>query len=297
MKTQLFGSIEVNKLIELDQIPLDHDFLLGNVTKEIIDEHRHWLGDHLVEPGSHRFYMSFHSYVIRTPTLNILVDTCNGNHKPRPSMATYNMLNTPYLERLAEFGLTPDDIDIVMCTHLHTDHVGWNTRLENGRWVPTFKNARYLMSRIDFEVFDEMHRSNPEKPVNRGSFLDSVLPVVEAGLAVFVDPGDVADADLTDTIRFESAIGHSPGNLNIMLSAGGRRACLCGDVFHHPIQIARPDLWNPADYDHPLGEQARRHLLDTYADSDMLLLTGHFPDPSGGHIVSHGDSFRFHFQD
>jgi glyoxylase-like metal-dependent hydrolase (beta-lactamase superfamily II) len=297
MKSQTFGSIEVHKLVEVDRLAVDHNFLLGNLTPEILNEHREWLGPNLVEPNSNRLYLSFHTYVIRTPTLNILVDTCNGNHKPRPSMAAFNMLDTPYLARLAEFGLAPEDIDIVMCTHLHTDHVGWNTRLENGRWVPTFRNARYLMSRVDFETFDKMHRSNPPLPINRGSFIDSVLPVVEHGLAVFVDPGDVVDADLTDTIRLESAIGHSPGNINIMLTSGGRRACLCGDVFHHAIQMARPELASPADFDHELGVQARQHLLDTYADSDMMMLTGHFPDPTAGHIVSHGNSFRFRFED
>jgi glyoxylase-like metal-dependent hydrolase (beta-lactamase superfamily II) len=296
MKTQVLGSLEIRKLVEMEQFAVDCHWLLGNLTPEILREHREWLGPSLVEPGTNKIYIAFHSYVIQTPTLNILVDTCNGNDKQRPSMPAWTNLKTPYLERLKALGLTPDDIDIVMCTHLHTDHVGWNTRLENGRWVPTFPNARYIMSRGDFEFYDKLHKSNPPQPVNRGSFIDSVLPVVERGLAVFVDPGDTVDADLTDSVTLESAIGHTAGNLNILLKSGGRRACLSGDVFHHPIQFARPDLVSPADFNSDKAVAVRKRMIDSYADSDMMILAAHFPDPTAGHIVRHGNGFRFKFE-
>ncbi len=297
MKTQKFGSIEVHKLVEIDRMAVDCGWLLKNLTPEILEGQRDWLGPNLVEPGSSKIFISFHSYVIRTGKLNILIDTCNGNDKQRPSMPAWHMLNTDYLLRLHDIGLKPEDIDIVMCTHLHADHVGWNTKLENGRWVPTFPKARYLMSRGDYEYYDQLHRSNPPLPVNRGSFIDSVLPVMEHGRAVLVDPGDRVDADLTDAIRLESAAGHTPGNLNIFLNSGGKRACFSGDVFHHAIQCALPELMSPADFNSEQGIAARRHLLDTYADSDLLLLTGHFPEPTAGRIVRHGDGFRFRFGD
>lgn len=295
MKALQLGSLEVHKLVEIDRLAMDPKFLLGNVTPEIIAENRGWLGPNLVEPGSDRLYLSFHSYVIRTPGCNILVDTCNGNHKQRPSMPDWHMLDLPYLGRLKAIGLTPDDIDFVMCTHLHADHVGWNTRLDNGRWVPTFSRARYLMSRTDYEHYDGLHRSNPPLPVNRGSFADSVLPVMEHGQAVLVSVDDALDGQLTDHVRLAGAPGHTPGNLNIHLRGGGRNACLCGDVLHHAIQCADPTLTSPADFDREQAIRTRRDLLAACADTDTLVLTGHFPDPTVGRVVGHGDSFRFNF--
>ena len=297
MKIQQVGDIEVHKLVEIDRMTVDASWLLANLTPEILDEHREWLTPNLVVPGEHKVHLSFHSYVLRTPTLNILVDTCNGNHKQRPSMPAWHMLELPYLERLAKIGLRPEDIDLVMCTHLHTDHVGWNTQLKDGRWVPTFPRARYLMSRVDFDTFNAQHLADPDKPVNRGSFVDSVLPVVEHGQAVMVDPGDLVHADLADNMWLESSAGHSPGNLNIFMKSRGKRACMCGDVFHHAIQCARPDLYSPADYNNAQGVTARVHLLESYADTDMLVLAAHFPDPTAGRFVRHGDSYRFRFED
>jgi glyoxylase-like metal-dependent hydrolase (beta-lactamase superfamily II) len=297
MKTQQLGSIEIHKLVEIERMAVDPAWLLGNITPENIAANREWLGPRLVEPGSDKLVLSFHSYVIKTPTLNILVDTCNGNDKERPSMPAWHRLNLPYLERLGALGLRPEDIDIVMCTHLHTDHVGWNTRLENGRWVPTFSNARYLMSKQDFTHFDALHRAGPEQPVNRGSFVDSVLPVVEHGKAVMIEPGDTVAADLSDQVWLESAPGHSPGNLNIFIKSGGRRVCLCGDVMHHAIQCAVPELSSPADADKAQAIASRRKLLEQTADTDITLLTGHFPDPTAGRVVSHGDAFRFAFEE
>jgi glyoxylase-like metal-dependent hydrolase (beta-lactamase superfamily II) len=295
MRVQRFGELEVHKVVEIDRMAVDAEWLLSNITDEIVEENKAWLTPNLVEPGTNRLVISFHSYVIKTPQLNILVDTCNGNDKHRPSVPAWDRLNLPYLQRLKDVGLSPEDIDIVMCTHLHTDHVGWNTRLENGRWVPTFPRARYLMSRADFVYFDKLHRSNPSQPVNRGSFADSVLPVVESGLAEFVDPGDVVDARLTKGITLEDAAGHSPGNLNIVVRAGGREACMCGDVIHHPIQCAVPELSSSADYDGARAFAARRDLLARCADSGAALLAAHFPEPTAGRVVAHGDRFRFSF--
>lgn len=297
MKAQQLGSIEIHKLVEIERLAVDAPWLLGNITPDIIAENRDWLGPRLIEPGTDKLLLSFHSYVIRTPTLNILVDTCNGNHKQRPTMPAWHMLETPYLDRLKAIGLAPEDIDIVLCTHLHADHVGWNTRLEDGRWVPTFPNARYLMSKIDFEFFNALHQAGPEQPVNRGSFIDSVLPVVEHGKAVMVGPGDTVDADLSDDVWLEAAPGHSHGNMNIFVKSGGRQACLCGDVIHHAIQCAAPELSNPADIDKPLAHQTRRKLIERCADTDIAVLTGHFPDPTAGRIVSHGGTFRFLFDE
>jgi glyoxylase-like metal-dependent hydrolase (beta-lactamase superfamily II) len=297
VKTYTLGSLEIHKLVEIDRLAVDASSLFSNVTAEMVDKNREWLGPNLVEPGSYRIFLSFHSYVIKTPTLNILVDTCIGNHKQRPTMPEWHDLTTDYIGRLARIGIAPEDVDIVMCTHLHADHVGWNTKLENGRWVPTFPNARYLMSRLDYELFNATHLSNPELLVNRGSFVDSVLPVVEHGLAIMVDESDIIDSQLTGKIWMESAAGHSPGSLNLQLHDGGSRACICGDVIHHPIQAAIPEISNTADYNREDALASRRALLERCADTDTILLSGHFPDPTAGRVISHKEAFRFLFDE
>ncbi len=295
MKTQEFGATQVHKVVEIETLAVEPQWLLGNITPDIVARNREWLGPKLVEPGTDKLILSFHSYVIRTPSATILVDTCNGNDKHRPSMPAWDMMDTPYLDRLKSAGVGPGDIDVVLCTHLHTDHVGWNTRLENGRWVPTFPNARYVMSRREYAYFEAKHRENPDIPVNRGSFVDSVLPVVEAGRATLVDPGDGLGAELGADVWLQDASGHSPAGMNLWLKGGGRLGCFCGDVIHHAIQCADPTLSNPADYDSAMGVRARRALLEQCADTDTVVMTGHFPDPTQGRVVSHGDAFRFQF--
>lgn len=297
VRTQKVGDIEIHKLVEIGSLALEPESLFSNVTRDIIDANRPWLGDRLIEPGSHRLMIGYHSYVVRTPRRTILVDTCNGNQKRRPSMPAWHMLDTPYLERLAEFGLKPDDIDVVLCTHLHADHVGWNTRLVDGRWVPTFPRARYIISKIDFDFFSAKKRADPAALVNRGSWEDSVLPIIEHGLAVMVDSARPLADDLAEMLSVEPAPGHTPGNMNLHIRAGGRHACICGDVIHHAIQCAEPTLSNPADTDPALAYRTRLSLLETYADTDTLILTGHFPSPTAGHIVSHQGAFRFAFAD
>jgi glyoxylase-like metal-dependent hydrolase (beta-lactamase superfamily II) len=297
MKTLDLGSIQIHKLVEIERMMFDGPWLFEGLTSDMIHANRGWLGPELLEKGTDRLVMSFHSYVIRTAHRTVLVDTCIGNHKQRSSMPGWHMLtSTAYLDGLKAIGLTPEDIDIVMCTHLHVDHVGWNTRLENGRWVPTFPNARYLLSRADYEYFDARHRQNPAQPVNRGSFADSVLPVMEHGQAVLVDAARSIDADLGRGIWLEDAPGHTIGNLNIFVKSGGRSACLCGDVLHHAIQCAHPELYNNADYDRAQATATRMALLNRCADTDILVLTGHFPDPTAGRIVGYGQNFRFQFE-
>lgn len=295
MKSLHLGDVEILKLVEIDRLPVVPTTLLANITPEIIAANRDWLGANLYDAVADRLIVSHHSFVVRTPTLNILVDTCIGNHKSRASMPAWDQLDTPYLERLAAIGLHPDDIDIVMCTHLHADHVGWNTRLVDGRWVPTFAKARYLMSRTDFDYFDGLYRANPPTPVTRGAHQDSVLPIIEHGLAELVDATSGLDANLARFVSLEAAPGHSPGNLNISIRAGGQHACLCGDVIHHPIQCIEPTLGNPADANSAQAYRTRIALLERYADTDTAILTGHFPDPTAGRVLRHGAAFRFAF--
>ncbi|MBI3514500.1 MAG: MBL fold metallo-hydrolase [Proteobacteria bacterium] len=295
MKPQKIGAYEITRVAEIDRMGVDPKFLFGNVTPEIIAANRGWLGPVFIEPDD-KLVLSFHTFVIRTKHHVILVDTCNGNDKRRPSMMAWDGLKTPYLENLAAAGVRPEDVDYVMCTHLHTDHVGWNTRLVDGKWVPTFPRAKYLMAKTEFDYFNTVHQSNPPQPVNRGSFIDSVLPIVEHGRAVMVDTDHVLEGADGNGIWLVHAPGHTPGGVQIRVGARDRLAVLSGDIIHHPLQLAEPTLSNPADVDPAVAVKTKLKLMNECADSGLTLLTGHFPDPTAGQVTRHGERFRFRFQ-
>jgi glyoxylase-like metal-dependent hydrolase (beta-lactamase superfamily II) len=296
MSFHRLGTVDIHKITEIPHLPWGAEALMPGITQAILAEGRRQLPPGFIHPEDDVVYMSFHSYVLRTRHHNILVDTCVGNCKNRESLPAWHRLETPYLAELAKCGLQPADIDIVLCTHLHADHVGWNTRLLDGRWVPTFPNARYIMGRTEFDHWHRLHAENPPTPVTRGAFADSVLPIVEAGQAVLVESDHVVAHELDDTVWLEGSAGHSPGHVSVHLRSGQDHAVMSGDVIHHPLQITHPDLPNGADFDREAAIQARRRLLDQMADTSSLLLTAHFPTPTAGHVVSAGDSFGFRFK-
>src|SRR5690606_33454946 len=185
MQIQHLGPIEIHKVTELPGVPMRAGTLLPGVTDDMLADGRQWLPANFIHPEEEIVYLSFHSYVVKTPRHNILVDACCGNQKQRESMPAWHMLDTPYLAELAATGLRPEDIDIVLCTHLHADHVGWNTRLVDGRWVPTFPNARYIMAETEYQhLREQLRQHGPD--VFHGCYADSVLPVVESGQAEMV---------------------------------------------------------------------------------------------------------------
>jgi glyoxylase-like metal-dependent hydrolase (beta-lactamase superfamily II) len=235
--------------------------------------------------------ISVHSFVLRADGRNILIDTCCGNDKKR-SLAPVNMQHWPYLENLARAGLQPQDIDLVMCTHLHFDHVGWNTRLEDGTWVPTFPRARYLFGRRDLEFFSRQRH----EALHREAFDDSVAPILDAGLAELVDADSLIHREIGDGIWLEDASGHSPGNLCVMAECGGSRAIFSGDCFHHPIQLVRPDAAFFADENPPQASATRRRLLEQYAEADAVFFPAHFAGATAGRVERLGPGllkFRF----
>jgi glyoxylase-like metal-dependent hydrolase (beta-lactamase superfamily II) len=289
------GDMRIDRLVEIAALPLDKEFLFANVTDEVIAANRSWLDERFIEPGTGRLILSHHSYVVRTPRWTAFVDTCCGNHKERPGAPFWHRLNQPYLENMQALGVHPDEVDFVMCTHLHVDHVGWNTRLVDGSWVPTFPRARYLMGRTEYDHWDRQHRSNPGSMVNRGSFVDSVLPVVATGQAEFVGNDHCVFDDREAALRFVPAPGHTVGNMMIDLSGGSDRAIISGDVIHHPIQCAAPWLSNAADFDREAALATRTKLLEELADTPSILLAAHFPAPTAGRVISCGTAFRFDF--
>jgi glyoxylase-like metal-dependent hydrolase (beta-lactamase superfamily II) len=252
-------------------------FLLPQFREEMLLEHR-WLKPAYVDAQNHAL-MSFHSFVLRTPRAVILIDGCVGNGKERPARPMWHRQERPFLERLAQAGLQPEDVDFVFCTHLHADHVGWNTRLRDGRWVPTFPNAKYIFARREYEHWERLVRAG-EVP-NHGSFTDSVLPVMEAKQAVLV----ASDHEIEAGIHLEAAYGHTPGTCLLHAKSRGAHGVFTGDVMHTPVQLADPSLSSRFCSDPAQSAATRRALCEQYADTRCVFFTGHFPAPSAARIV------------
>ena len=252
----------------------------------VLDEHRDWLTPNHYDSASGLLKLSVHSWLLTVGGKRILIDTCVGNHKSREARPLWHLQDRPYLARLAAAGAKPEDIDMVMCTHLHVDHVGWNTRPENGRWVPTFPNARYIFSREDYNHYLAIDLDPETGPANLGSFRDSVLPVMDAGLAQMVSGAQALDEHLS----VEPAPGHTPGTIAIKFESRGMRAVFCGDILHHALQVYRPH-WNSFACGHAdNARQSRRKVLEECA-SGALLMPAHFGAPFACHIDHKAEGF------
>ncbi len=233
--------------------------------------------------------MSFHAYVIKTGRYVIMVDTCCGNGKERPLRPVFHQFKSDFIPALAAAGVRPEEVDFVMCTHLHWDHVGWNTRLVDGKWKPTFPNAKYIMSKTEFDYWDQVYQSGV-KNTHTQAFEDSVDPVVRANQAVLVQD----DYELEQGIWVEPCHGHSRGNFVINVASQGERGVLTGDVLHHQIQLRFPALSTVADDDADLARVTRTALINAHAGTGHLVLPAHFPAPSVGRIEAASvGGFRF----
>lgn len=295
-KTFRVGSITVDRIVECGHCRFAPEFLFRDLSRARVSRAAEWIGPNFVDRDAGDVFLSFHSYVVRTGGRVILVDACSGNHKQRPALPMHHDLNTPYLEKLAAIGLRPEDIDVVLCTHLHPDHTGWNTRLADGRWVPTFPNARYIMSAVDFAHYERFHASKPTDPIAADvarSFEDSVLPIAEAGQADLVALDHRVHEEIAGGVWFEGAPGHSPGQVIIHAKSAGQRAVFSADVIHHPIQLFDLSLCVGGDADPVLATEDRRRLVETHVDTDTLIFPAHFPDPTVGRFISVGDELRF----
>jgi glyoxylase-like metal-dependent hydrolase (beta-lactamase superfamily II) len=227
--------------------------------------------------------------VLKTRHHTILIDTCVGNHKERPGQPRFHMLDRPYMENFGKAGLKVEDIDYVLCTHLHVDHVGWNTRLDNGRWVPTFPRAKYVFSKADRDFFDPARGAGGKIETNARVFNDSVLPILEARQDMLVD-GTMA---LGDDLTIEPAPGHSPGHVLIALASKGTEALFIGDIMHNPIQIHHPH-WSSAFCSDP--EEARRtrqRVLERAAAKGSLIYPQHFAGPHIGRVAEKAEGFAY----
>ncbi len=257
--------------------------LLPDLTPEVLAENRAWLQPWSLNAHD-EFILTVQSYVVRTPHHTILIDSCVGNDKDLATRPFWNRrTDLPFLSALAAEGLSVEDIDYVMCTHLHVDHVGWNTKLLDGRWVPTFPNARYVFGQAEYAHWEAMNVHTPNTV-----FTESVLPVVEAKRADLV--GD--HFQLGDHVRLLPTPGHTPGHLAIQLGRGRDEAVMTGDLIHMPLQTRYPELSPRFDGDPTQAAITRRSFLERYCDTATLCCTAHFPAPSKGRITRWGDGFK-----
>ncbi|MFW2403917.1 MAG: MBL fold metallo-hydrolase [Gammaproteobacteria bacterium] len=283
------GPFDIQRVQELVWPHRELNFvLLDDATPEEFAKTRVSQDERFVNVADGTLIMSFHSFIVRTPRGNLLVDTCVGNHKNYPTLAEWHQQEFPYLERLGQAGLTPDDIDFVCCTHLHGDHVGWNTQLDNGRWMPTFRNARYLMAADELNFWENFHATEPDN-MYQHVWRESLLPVIEHGCVDRV----ASDHEILPGIRLRPAPGHTPGNVVIELEDASQRAIMSGDVVHHPVQIERPDWSSQFDGDPDMARTTRLQLLERIADTDTELLGAHFAGPTALRVVSHAEGFDY----
>lgn len=285
MRRWRIGTVTVTKVVELEATG-GMGFVLPQATREAV-RGLTWLAPHFMTDEG-RLRSSVHPMVVQASGRRIVVDTGLGNGKRGRAVPGWNGLDTPFPRDLAEAGHPPESIDTVVCTHLHVDHVGWNTRLDaDGRWVPTFPNARYVFNRREFAHWRSVADSEPDGE-QAAVFGDSVRPVYEAGLVDLVDDGHV----VCDEVRLTPTPGHTPGHTSVSISSGGEEALITGDFLHHPCQFAHPEWAATPDWDPALSTETRRTVFARLAERGALVIGTHFAGPTAGHVTPDGDAFR-----
>lgn len=263
------GGVKVSRVVEME-VTGGSRFILPDATRDACRGYR-WMYPHFMDDAGN-LVMSIHALVVDTGERRIVVDTCIGNDKER-DIPTWSHLQTSFLADLEAAGYPRECIDTVLCTHLHVDHVGWNTMLVDGEWLPTFPNARYLVGETEWRYWDDR---DPGTQV----LADSVRPVIDAGLVDFVP----VDHQVCDEVRLEPTPGHTPGHVSVRISSGGEGALITGDCIHHPCQMTRTDWCSSADSDQAQGRETRESLLERMADTDVLVIGTHFATPTAGHV-------------
>ena len=266
------GDFTVTRVIEME-VAGGTRFILPDATREAALE-LDWMQPHFMNDEG-QLIMSIHALVVDTGDRRIIVDTCIGNDKQR-NIPNWTNLQTNFLQDLEAAGYPRESIDTVLCTHLHVDHVGWNTMLVDGEWVPTFPNARYLLAKKEFDYWS----TEDDEDAYGDIMADSVQPVVDAGLVDLVEWDHV----VAPGVQLEPTPGHTPGHCSIHLSSAGDEALITGDCIHHPCQMTRTDWCSSADFDQAAGKTTRETLLAKYVDSDVLFIGTHFATPTAGHV-------------
>ena len=277
------GAVTVTRIVEMDfPAPYHPQYsLLPDATPEALRQ-MPWLYPDFVDADG-TLKMSIHALLVEAPGLRLVVDTCIGNDKPR-NLIRQQILSTPFLDRMAAAGWPRDSVTAVVCTHLHVDHVGWNTMKVGDAWVPTFPNARYLIGRVE-----HAHWSAADDDNQAEIMADSVAPIFATGLADLVE----MDHRLSPEVRLMPTTGHTPGHVSVVIESEGQTAIITGDMMHHPCQVAHPEWAVRFDVDTAAAGATRHDFVTRHADAPVLIIGTHFAAPTAGHIVADGDRWRF----
>lgn len=271
------GDVRITRVVELESTSIGN-YILPQANAEnvaAID----WLRP-FVRDG--RLLMSFHSLIVESQGRTIVVDTCIGNGKVR-GYPRWNRMQSSFLHDFEAAGFDPNRVDTVLCTHMHVDHVGWNTRLVDGRWRPTFPAARHLYAETEWEHWRQ-EAADDTGPVIE----DSVQPIFDAGLADLVPSAWQVD----ENVSLLPTPGHTPGHVSVHVASRGEEAIITGDMIHHPCQVAHPHWSTTADVDQDWARETRKDFLARYADRPVLVIGTHFAGPTAGRLVRDGDGYR-----
>jgi len=308
LKSYRIGDTTISKIPELLLTDFGPHVLFPQIEDGVLANHPGWAASGTINPETGNVILSVHTWLVKSPKYTILIDTGIGNDKHRPAIPVMDHLNEPYLDRLAAAGVEePEAVDYVLITHLHADHVGWNTRWKQGRWIPTFPNACYVFSALeqsycaglahaDERVNAARAKANlgiPMRTPTRGVYEDSVEPIIEAGRAKLID---IDGSKIIDGISFYSTAGHSIDHASIVLESKGERAVFGGDVLHHPLEIYRPDLATMFCEFPDAALRSRRWLLEFAAESGIMYFSSHFPVTSAGRITRRNGEYIWEFE-
>lgn len=274
------GEVRIAKIVESEGL-WEPTRLVPAATPEVVLAHPWALGP-FADADSGAIRVSIHTFAIEVGDEKIIVDTCGGNDKVRPGSPAFHLQRSDFLDRLAAAGFAPDEVTAVVCTHLHVDHVGFNTVLDGDRWRPAFPNARYLFGEREWRHWSV-------EPQKYGDVVgDSVRPVIDAGRAELV----ASDLRLNEAVWLEPTPGHTPGHHSVRISSAGQDAVITGDIVHAAVQCEHPDWASAPDVDAALAAQTRRAFLERYCDQHTLVLATHLGGPSCGHLHRHNAGWR-----
>ena len=292
MRQLRIGEVTIDSIVERDGPWREPEVMFPACDTATARRHLAEMPPYVFDPATGKMVITYRTYVVRTPRHTVLIDTCTGEHKGYPPPMDFSP--QPWADGFRALGLTPEAIDYVFCTHLHIDHTGWNTTLRDGRWVPTFPNAKYVFHRREYAAWEESTARGETRMGGGGDvFRMNCAPIVEAGQALLVD-----DAfDLDETFRLLPTPGHSPCHCCVSIRSGGQEALVTGDLMHHALQVREPDwstifCWDPAE-----AARSRRRVFEQVAGTPTLLLPIHFPGAVAGHITQGADGFRYRFLD
>lgn len=284
------GEATVTPVVEMTDRSFDFLRFFPQATAQDLQANLAWMVPNHYDPIRHRILLSMHAWLVDVGGKRILVDGCVGNDKQRANRPDWCNLQTGFLDRLALAGATPASIDYVLCTHLHADHVGWNTRLHDGRWVPTFPNATYVFSKTEYRFWEAQDEAGQAGP-HLQAYRDSVLPIVQAGQALPVDDHHVIE----DVLTLEPAPGHTPGHVAIWLDGGKDVGVFSGDIIHHPVQVQNPQWSCMGCIDPVQAASTREMLLERCARTKATLFPGHFMAPHAARIEARKQGFFARF--